>query len=351
MHTTTEDRLFDPAGSAIRDAARPAARPRGSRMLRTLIRAAGTSLAIVAAVAAFGATYEIVAGSTDQSTYPPAGRLVDVGGYRMHLDCSGEGSPTVVMDAGLGGSSLDWSLVQADVALTTRVCSYDRAGMGWSDASPQPRTPAHIAEELHTLLRMAGVPGPYVLVGHSLAGKNIRMLASAHPDEVAGMVLVDARSEHVDALTPRAEADAFGLALSMQGSLYALARRFGVARAFGASLVGEPLVPPAIATEMALLQTQTGAIDETTREGLVRAADDATLARSTLGSIPLAVIAASASMAEIPNWSTAQRELAALSTRGRLVIAEHSGHAVHIEQPRIVIDAIRQVVSEVRAER
>ncbi|MBN9309944.1 alpha/beta hydrolase [Devosia sp.] len=320
-------------------------------MLRTLIRAAGTSLAMVAAVAAFGATYEIVAGSTDQSTYPPAGRLVDVGGYRMHLDCRGEGSPTVVMDAGLGGSSLDWSLVQADVALTARVCSYDRAGMGWSDASPQPRTPGHIAEELHTLLRMAGVPGPYVLVGHSLAGKNIRMLASAHPDEVAGMVLVDARSEHVDALTPRAEADAFGLALSMQGSLYALARRFGVARAFGASLVGEPLVPPAIATEMALLQTQTAAIDETTREGLVRAADDATLASSTLGSIPLAVIAASASMAEIPNWSTAQRELAALSTRGRLVIAEHSGHAVHIEQPRIVIDAIRQVVSEVRAER
>ncbi|MBN9316620.1 MAG: alpha/beta hydrolase [Devosia sp.] len=320
-------------------------------MPRTLIRAAGTSLAMVAAVAAFGATYEIVAGSTDQSTYPPAGRLVDVGGYRMHLDCRGEGSPTVVMDAGLGGSSLDWSLVQADVALTTRVCSYDRAGMGWSDASPQPRTPGHIAEELHSLLRMAGVPGPYVLVGHSLAGKNIRMLASAHPDEVAGMVLVDARSEHVDALTPRAEADAFGLTLSMQGSLYALARRFGVARAFGASLVGEPLVPPAIATEMALLQTQTAAIDETTREGLVRATDDATLASSTLGSIPLAVIAASASMAEIPNWSTAQRELAALSTRGRLVIAEHSGHAVHIEQPRIVIDAIRQVVSEVRAER
>ena len=288
-------------------------------------------------------------GSGDPTTYPPAGRLVDVGGYRLHLDCRGEGSPTVVMDAGLGGASLDWSLVQPQIATTTRVCTYDRAGMGWSEPGPLPRTPGQIAGELRMLLTNAGVPGPYVLVGHSLAGKNIRMFASGYPDDVAGMVLVDARSELVDRLTPKAEADAFGVALSLQGTLYSLARRFGVARAFGASLAGAPLLPSNIAAEMALLQTQTAAIDETTKEGLARAADDAALARSTLGAIPLVVIAAAASMANIPNWSTAQQEMAALSTQGSLVIAEHSGHAVQLEQPGVVVDAIDDVVAKVRA--
>lgn len=351
MNVTTEDRLIQPAVSATRDTAKPASRKEGAHVLRTLIRAAGGTIGVIAAVAALGATYETIAGSGDLSTYPPAGRLVDVGGYRMHLDCRGEGSPTVVMDAGLGGSSLDWNQVQAELATKTQVCTYDRAGMGWSEASSLPRTPGRIADELHTLLANADIAGPYVLVGHSLAGKNVRMFASAHPDEVAGMVLVDARSEYVDARTPKVEADAFGVALGMQATLYSFARRFGVARAFGASLVGAPLLSPAIATEIVLLQTQTAAIEETTKEGLARAADDAALAGSTLGSMPLVVIAAAASMTDIPNWSTAQQEMAALSTQGSLVIAEHSGHAVQFEQPGIVIDGVSQVLAEIRRER
>ena len=223
--------------------------------------------------------------------------------------------------------------------------------MGWSDASPLPRTPSHIADELHLLLTNAGVAGPYVLVGHSLAGKNVRMFALAHPDKVAGMVLVDARSELVDALTPKAEVDAFRVGLKIQGALYTLARRFGVARAFGARLVDQPLVSPDIAAEMVLLQTRGTAIAETTKEGLVRSADDAALAGSTLGSIPLVVIASAASMADIPNWPTAQRELTALSTRGRLVVAEKSGHAIHLDQPGIVINGIGEVLAEARSVR
>lgn len=348
MNVTTEERLFQTAVPAT--SARPASRAKGARFVRSLIRVAGGTVALVAAVAALGATYETIAGSSDLSTYPAAGRLIDVGGYRMHLDCRGEGSPTVVMDAGLGGSSLDWSLVQADIAGTTRVCSYDRAGMGRSDPSPSPRTPWHIADELHVLLTNAGIPGPYVLVAHSLAGKNVRMFASAHPDDVAGMVLVDARSEHVDALTPKAEVEAFQVALGMQGALYSVARRVGVARAFGASLAGVPLLSPAMATEMALLMTQADAIDETTKEGLARSANDAALASATLGAMPLVVIASADSMAEIPNWSEAQQDLATLSTRGRLVVAEHSGHAVQLEEPGIVVDGISQVLAEVRGD-
>lgn len=349
MSVTTRDTLFQIAVSATDVVTKPASTTTGSRVLRTLVRAVGGTVAVTAAVAAFGTTYETIAGSGELSTYPPAGRLVDVGGYRMHLDCRGVGSPTVVMDAGLGGSSLDWNLVQPQLATTTQVCTYDRAGMGWSDPSPLPRTPGHIADELHRLLANAGVSGPYVLVGHSLAGKNIRMFSSAYSDDVAGMVLVDARSEYVDALLTKTEADAFGFALGMQGTLYSLARRLGLARAFGGSLVGEPLISPTIAKEMVLLQTQAAAIDEATKEGLARAADDGELARSTLGSIPLVVIAAAASMANIPNWSTAQLEMAALSTRGSLVVAE-SGHAVQLEEPGIILDAIDDVVAKVRAD-
>jgi pimeloyl-ACP methyl ester carboxylesterase len=105
----------------------------------------------------------------------------------------------VLLDAGLGGFSLDWSLVQPELAANNRVCAYDRAGYGWSDPGPQPRTPSHIADELHTMLVNAGVQGPYVLAGHSAAGKHVRFYATRYPQDVVGMVLVEARHESVDA--------------------------------------------------------------------------------------------------------------------------------------------------------
>lgn len=350
MNVTTTKSLSQMAVPVATEAASPSCKTKRSRVLRTLIRTAGITVALMTAVAVIGATYESIAGISDPTTYPAGGRLIDVGGYRMHLDCRGEGAPTVVMDAGLGGSSLDWSLVQGDLALTAQVCTYDRAGMGWSEVSPTPRTPKHIADELHLLLTNAGLSGPYVLVGHSLAGKTVRMFATAHPDEVAGMVLVDARSEFIDALIPKAEADTFDVALRMQGTLYSVARRFGVARAFGSGLAGVPRLSPDTATEMALLMTQADAIEETVREGEARSADDATLAKSTLGSMPLLVIASAASMADIPNWPMSQRRLAALSTQGTLVIAEHARHAVQLEDPGFVIDGVEQVLARVRSD-
>jgi pimeloyl-ACP methyl ester carboxylesterase len=350
MNATTDRSLPVPVARIAHDLTRPARKAKGLRVLRALIVTAVGVVALIAAAAAVGTTYEAIAASGDHLAYPPSGRLVDVGGYRLHLDCRGQGSPTVVMDAGLGGSSLDWSLVQPDVAETTRVCTYDRAGMGWSDVGPMPRSPAHLAEELHTLLANAGIDGPLVLVAHSLAGKNVRMFAAAYPDQVAGMVLVDARSEHVDALVPKAEADAFRAALQMQGALYSIERRIGLARALAVSLIGEDLIPPATATQMVLLQTQPNAIDETTAEGMARTADDPALAGFTLGSMPLVVIAAAASLRDLPNWQMAQEQMAKLSTDGRLVVAAHSGHFVHAEEPAIVSAAIADVVSNVRAD-
>jgi pimeloyl-ACP methyl ester carboxylesterase len=141
-------------------------------------------IALIVVLAAGGATYEAIKAAGDATRYPARGQLVDLGGNRMHIHCVGQGSPTVVLDAGLGGFSLDWNLVQPELAATTRVCAYDRAGYGWSDPSPQPRTPRQIADELHTLLFTAGVKGPYVLVGHSAAGKHVRLYADLYPQEV-----------------------------------------------------------------------------------------------------------------------------------------------------------------------
>jgi pimeloyl-ACP methyl ester carboxylesterase len=287
----------------------------------------------------------MIAGTGDAAAYSPAGRLVDVGGYKLHLDCRGQGSPTVVMDAGLGGSSLDWILVQPELARTTQVCTYDRAGMGWSDPGPRPRSPANLAEELHALLQNGGVPGPYVLVGHSLAGKNIRMFAAAHPHEVVGMVLVDARSELVEA---NSDMSVFTVAIDAQAALYTVARRLGIARLFGAMFVDLPRLPRSLSTEIALAQTGANAIAETTLEGLSRTADDKTLASTSLGSLPLVVIAAGESMRDLPGWPAAQKAMAALSTNGRLVVADGSGHAVHLTEPAFVIDAAGSVIAEAR---
>src|SRR5690349_3053542 len=143
----------------------------GRRLLRGIVRTLAAVAGLLVVLGLVGASYEAIAATGDARRYPAPGQLVDVGGFRLHINCVGTGSPTVVLDAGLGGSSLDWNLVQAELGRITRVCAYDRAGMGWSDPSPQPRTPGQIGRELHTLLTNAGIAGPYVLVGHSLAGK------------------------------------------------------------------------------------------------------------------------------------------------------------------------------------
>lgn len=319
--------------------------PQGLSLARKIARVVLGALGLLAITAAAGATYEMIAGAADASAYPPTGRLVDVGGFRLHLDCRGEGSPAVILDAGLGGSSLDWALVQPELARVTRVCAYDRAGMGWSEKGTEPRSPARLSEELQALLTNGGIEGPYVLVGHSLAGKTIRLFASAYPEDVAGMVLVDARSEVVEA---NSDMNGFAAALNAQGAVYTVARRLGVARLFGAAFMDLPHLPPALATQMALAQTESDAIAATILEGLSRTADDASLASAKLGSIPLIVVAAGERMRNVPGWSAAQEAMAALSTNGRLVVAEHSGHAVHLVEPEIVIDAALSVVAEAR---
>src|SRR5215208_2878703 len=151
---------------------------------RVLVGIAGLVLVVLLA----GAVFQFVMTRIDAHKYPAPGEMADVGDYSLHHNCTGEagGAPTIVMD---------WQLVQPELAKSMHVCTYDRAGMGWSDTGDQPRTSEQIVKELHTLLGNAGVKGPYVLVGHSFGGTNMQVYGSQYPDEVAGMVLVDSALE------------------------------------------------------------------------------------------------------------------------------------------------------------
>lgn len=150
-------------------------------------------LVIVLAIA--GALYQAIANRADAHRFPEAGRRVDVGGRKLKINCTGAGSPTVVLEAGLGDNSREWTAVQPEIAKFSRVCSYDRAGYGGSDPGSMPRTSDRIADELHALLQRAGETPPFLLVGHSFGGYNVRVFNGKFPGEVAGLVLVDASQE------------------------------------------------------------------------------------------------------------------------------------------------------------
>ena len=172
---------------------------------------------------------------SDLAEFPPPGRLIEVDGHQRHLFCTGNGTPTVILEEGAGGGSLNWTWIQRKVAATTHVCSYDRPGYGWSDPSDTPRDAETVARELDALLRSAGEQGPFIIVGHSLGGAYARMFASQQRDNVAGLVLVDASSP--SALTTMSEVGlppikkgAFSTFLASNKILFQIAGWIGLVR-------------------------------------------------------------------------------------------------------------------------
>jgi len=199
-------------------------------------------LAVALGLLLAGYIFEPVAEAADAKAYPPPGQLVDVGGYRLHINCTGTGSPTVVIDAGLGDWSTSWgSYVQPEVAKTTRVCTYDRAGMGWSEAGPLPRDAAQYAKELHTLLQNAHIPGPYIMVGHSLGGFGVRVFVHDYASEIAGVVLIESMNPK-QLNQSQAEVQSQSESRSQPFSLQAALASFGVIRL----LVKLPGIAPSI---------------------------------------------------------------------------------------------------------
>jgi pimeloyl-ACP methyl ester carboxylesterase len=289
---------------------------------------------IVAALS--GAVYQWVSTRRELAAAPPPGQLVDVGGHRLHLWCTGNGAPTVILDTGLGGTTADWGFVQPDVARFARVCAYDRAGMGYSDRGPSPRTARRIANELAELLDRSGNTGPVVLVGASIAGFGVRVFASEHPDRVAGLVLVDASHEDDAHEVPRMAR--FVPVLATTGVFRMLHVSFGQRL--------ESLAPAvrqfAQATSFRAAGFQTAA-DELRQ--IEESASEVRRSRRTL-TVPVLVVTGGRGGDE--NWRRLQRDQASLSDRGCLIVAQRSGHVVAVDEPDVVVDAIRSVVETAR---
>jgi len=298
-----------------------------------------------------GAAYQWVANVRDRKANAPPGKMIDVGGFRMQLYCVGDGTPSVILDSGLSDTWLHWYKVQPQVAQFTRVCSYDRAGLGWSEPSPRPRTSRVIAEELHTLLGKAGVHPPFVLVGHSFGGLNVRMYASLYPSDVVGMVLVDACHPEQNQRLPNVR-NPWLEAMLWQKRLMP----FGIPRLLGWCGQGMAEVQPAFRSFDCTVQQKAGwfAEEASFSESLRQVG-----ATRSLGAMPLMVLSHDPGTQQPDfeqrrsfemTWAQMQEELAQLSSRSSRRIAAGSGHQIHRERPDVVIGAIRDVVAQCRIE-
>lgn len=334
---------FDPRSpSPFESAANPPqSLPRKRRWFRWL----GRFFLLVVGLVAAGTVYETIAEDADRRAFPAPGQLIDIGGYRLHINCTGMGSPTVIIDAGWGNWSLVWSQVQRDVAKTTRVCSYDRAGMGYSEAGPLPRDAEHMAVELHALLEQAGIAGPYVLVGHSLGGLPIRIFAHNYSTEVSGVVLIDSMSprqstEHTT-VAPEQASEASG------GIIPTVLARIGLVRILAGPLgiIGD--VPADIQAQVTAFTVIPRGIQAWADEGASIAASLAQAdAIKTLGDVPLTVL--TAGLNDHTDWQAMQVELLQLSSNSRQIVVENSGHGIQIEQPQAAVSAIVDMVLAVR---
>jgi len=303
----------------------------------------GRIMLLIIGLSLVGYMYEPMAEAADAKAYPPPGQMVDVGGYRLHINCTGTSSPTVVIAAGLQDWSTSWGgIVQPEVSKTTRVCTYDRAGMGWSEPGPLPRDAAHFAKELHTLLQNANIPGPYVLVGHSLGGFVVRVFVHDYPSEVAGVVLIDSMNPKQEA---KASQDQVSQASSQSQpfSWQALLARFGIARL----LVKLPAIAPPVAEAAYYpLYIRPQAFQTTDDESQALPASAAQAATvKTFGDVPLIIV--TGKLNPIPDWPVWQAELLQLSSNSQHIVAEKSGHLVQVDEPDTAVAAILKMVEMV----
>ena len=323
-------------------------------------------LVALAALLAVGVLYQGLAARRQRRQFAPPGRLIDVGGHRLHVRCTGDGSPVVLLESGIAASSLSWSGVQPAIATFARVCAYDRAGLAWSDPPSCPRTFDRIVDELAAVLAAVAPSERYVLVGHSFGSFVVSACAARHPERVAGMVLVDPAMEWLDVSPPRARLLRGARHLSRVGALLAHA---GVVRACLALLTGgAPGAPRRFVrifgpTAARTLERLVGEVRKLPpgvhpivqahwcQPKCFHAMADHLLALERHGpaiaavvpprEVPTVVISAGDQPAD---QQAAQRRLADASTDGRHIVAARSGHWVQFDQPDLVVEAIKGLI-------
>jgi pimeloyl-ACP methyl ester carboxylesterase len=326
-------------------------------------------LAGALALLAAGMIYQAVGARRSARRYAPPGRMIDVGGQRLHVVCAGAGGPPVLFEAGIAASSLSWTRVLPNVAAFARACAYDRAGLGWSDTARSSRTVDRMVAELRGVLAGTAASEPAVLVGHSFGAFLVLVYAARYPGEVAGLVLVDPPTEWQPLTGPRALLLRRGIQASHIGGALA---RVGVVRACLALLTGGApgaprtfvrlLGPRALRT----LEHLVGEVRKLPPEvhplvqalwcepkcfrglgehlGALGVMGDAAAGVATLGDVPLAIVSGGDQPAEV---LAQHRALTGLSSRGRHVVAAKSGHWIHLDEPDVVVREIRNMARPV----
>lgn len=304
-----------------------------------------SSAALIVLFLAFGVFRASIYALTvmEERKFPPPGRLVDVGGHRLHLYCTGTGSPVVILEAGLGRGWDDWYDVVPEIAKITKVCVYDRAGYGWSDPGPQPRSSQRIADELHVLLTHSAIRPPYVLVGHSFGAFIVRIYANKHPQEIAGLVLVDPMHEDFqEPAAPKTLSQFLRSSLLPKTGLQRLRRlRAGTSAVPSRMRSADPpfknrLViwspPKQIAAENSELSSMEQSVTEVRATG-------------SLAKAPLVEITSAESLS---SYSELQAYFASRSKASGHVLAQHSSHMVQLDEPEVVVRATLELIANAK---
>lgn len=286
---------------------------------------------------------------SEEINFEPPGQLIDVNGRNMHINCIGNKSPSIILDSGAGGFSLEWRNIQKSLSQYARVCAYDRAGYGWSDMGLLPRTTKRITHELHALLQNAGIHGPYILVGHSFGGFTAQYFARNFGDEIAGIVLIDSSHEEQVYRLPENGKDVVRRSLHQDRS-----------NIVTKSVIHEhyPEEEAAVAQQ---LMTRWSAL-LTWREEMANYALSSRELRDVyykpILEIPIVVLSRGKRVwpdtpygdAMEATWKELQDELSYLNGNSTHIIAENSGHLIHLDEPELVVDAIHDVLDFVEKE-
>lgn len=326
---------------------------RSQKILNSIKRGVVGSIIVVLLLAIAGTVYQTAANEADLRNFPPPGNLIDIGGFKLHIYCIGEGSPTVVLEAMSNGASPYWGWIQPEVAKEAKVCAYDRAGFGWSEPDPEPQSLARTARNLHTLLVNANIDGPYILVGHSIGGIYVRQFAADYPDEVKGMVLIDEASPQQFERYPGMfkEGDDY-LRISTAFPTLASLGAFHLYFSLGGQMDFADLPEPQKSQVKAFWSSPEYFVAQRAETATGRDLWEQALKLGSLGDMSLMII--SRGLVVDDDWSTYQDDLATLSTNSYHVSLSGANHTALVFNPDYALkvsDAILQVIEAVQTGR